>query len=762
LDYADAADWQREALSGAALESRLDYWRTQLSGAPQLLELATDRPRPARRGSAGARVPVVLDARLAASVRTLAEREGVTPFMVLLAAFQTVLARRAGQDDVSVGTAIAGRQRAEFQGLVGLFVNSLVLRTRLSGAPSFRELLGRVRDTALGAYAHQDVPFERVVEALRPPRELGYTPLFQVMFNLQGARVDAPVLPGLQSRLLDVHTGTSMFDLTLSLAESPEGFEGWLEYATELFDADTVARLAGHFLVLLEAAIAAPDTSILQLPWMTAGERHQVLTAWNETARAYPSGRTLPEQFALQVARTPEAIAVEDGDVRLTYVQLEARANPLAHFLRARGVGPDVPVAVCMERSVDYVVSVLAVLKAGGAYVPMDASYPAQRLAFMMEDARPRMLLTTRALRERLRVPDAFLPCLFVDALALEGQPVTAPDINVGPRNLAYVVFTSGSSGRPKGVAVEQRGVLRLVHAEPYFRLGTRETGMLFAPLSFDGSVMELWTMLLHGGRLVVFPGHVPAGDMDTLARVVERHAVSFVHLPSGLFSQLVEHRPDILGRLRELHVGGDVVSASHVRRALESLGRPVTNAYGPSECSVAAACFTVERPEQTGASVPIGGPIANTTAYVLDARLQPVPVGVPGELFLGGDGVARGYVSRPELTAERFVPDAFATTPGARLYRTGDRVRWRADGTLDFLGRTDHQVKVRGFRIELAEVESALRELPEVHEAAVVVREDVPGDKRLVAYAMPRAGQVLEPTRLREALRRKLPDYMV
>ncbi|WP_233585626.1 non-ribosomal peptide synthetase, partial [Corallococcus sp. CA054B] len=762
LDYADAADWQRDALDGAALESRLDYWRTQLAGAPQLLELATDRPRPSRRGSSGARVPVVLDAGLAKSVRTLAEREGVTPFMVLLAAFQTVLARRAGQDDLSVGTAIAGRQRAEFQGLVGLFVNSLVLRTRLSGAPSFRELLGRVRETALGAYAHQDVPFERVVEALRPPRELGHTPLFQVMFNLQGARVDAPVLQGLQSRLLDVHTGTSMFDLTLSLAESPQGFEGWLEYATELFDADTVERLSGHFRVLLEAAIAAPQTSIHELPWMTVAERHQVLTAWNDTARDYPSGRTLPEQFALQVARTPDAIAVEDGDLRLTYAQLEARANPLAHFLRARGVGPDVPVAVCMERSVDFVVTVLAILKAGGAYVPLDASYPAQRLAFMIEDARPRMLLTTRALRERLNVPDASLSCFFVDALALDDQPVTAPEVTVGPRNLAYVIFTSGSSGRPKGVAAEHRGVLRLVHAEPYSRVGQRETGMLFAPLSFDGSVMELWTMLLHGGRLVIFPGKVPAGDMDTLARVVERHAVSFAHLPSGLFSQLVEHRPDILGRLREVHVGGDVISAPHVRRAVEFLGRPVINAYGPSECSVAASFFTVERPEQAGASVPIGAPLANTTAYVLDARLQPVPVGVPGELFLGGDGVVRGYVSRPDLTAERFVPDVYGAKPGARLYRTGDRVRWRADGTLDFLGRTDHQVKVRGFRIELPEVEAALRELPDVHEAAAVVREDVPGDKRLVAYAMPRPGQVLDPTKLREALRRKLPDYMV
>ncbi|NNB91872.1 non-ribosomal peptide synthetase/type I polyketide synthase, partial [Corallococcus exiguus] len=762
LDYADAADWQRDALDGAALESRLDYWRTQLAGAPQLLELATDRPRPSRRGSAGARVPVVLEAGLANSVRTLAEREGVTPFMVLLAAFQTVLARRAGQDDICVGTAIAGRQRAEFQGLVGLFVNSLVLRTRLSGAPSFRELLGRVRETALGAYAHQDVPFERVVEALRPPRELGHTPLFQVMFTLQGARVDAPVLQGLQSRLLDVHTGTSMFDLTLSLAESPQGFEGWMEYATELFDAGTVARLAGHFRVLLEAAIAAPETSIHELPWMTDAERHQVLTAWNDTARDYPSGSTLPEQFALQVARTPDAIAVEDGDLRLTYAQLEARANPLAHFLRARGVGPDVPVAVCMERSVDFVVSVLAILKAGGAYVPLDASYPAQRLALMMEDARPRMLLTTRALRERLNVPDATLACFFVDALSLDDQPVTAPEVTVGPRNLAYVIFTSGSSGRPKGVASEHRGVLRLVHAEPYSRVGQRETGMLFAPLSFDGSVMELWTMLLHGGRLVIFPGKVPAGDMDTLARVVERHAVSFAHLTSGLFSQLVEHRLDILGRLRAVHVAGDVISAPHVRRAVEFLGRTVINAYGPSECSVAASFFTVERPEQAGASVPIGAPLANTTAYVLDARLQPVPVGVPGELFLGGDGVVRGYVSRPDLTAERFVPDTYGAQPGARLYRSGDRVRWRADGTLDFLGRTDHQVKVRGFRIELPEVEAALRELPEVHEAAAVVREDVPGDKRLVAYAMPRPGQVLEPTRLREALRRKLPDYMV
>ncbi|MBE4753746.1 amino acid adenylation domain-containing protein, partial [Corallococcus sp. ZKHCc1 1396] len=762
LGYADYSDWQREWMDGARLESHLDYWRQHLAGAPRLLELATDRPRPAARGTAGARVPVVLEAGLADSVRALAVREGVTPFMVLLAAFQTVLARRAGQDDVSVGTATAGRSRAELQGLVGFFVNALVMRTRLSGEPTFRELLGRVRETALGAYAHQDVPFEKVVEALKPSRDRGHTPLFQVMFNLQGAQVDPPSLPGLQSRLLDVHTGTAMFDLTLSLAESARGFEGWLEYATDLFDAGTATRLAGHLRVLLAAAVEAPDAPVFRLPWLTSDEREQVLVAWNDTTRPFPADSTVAARFALQAARHPESIAVEDGDERLTYAGLDARANQLAHVLRAHGVGPDVPVALCLERSVGFVVTVLAILKAGGAYVPLDASYPAQRLGFMLEDSRPRLLLTTRELRGRLHLPDASLPCLFVEELACEGQPDTAPEVDVGPRHLAYVIFTSGSGGRPKGVGIEQRGLLRLVHSAPYTRYGARDTGLLFAPVSFDGSVLELWTPLLHGGRLVVFPGQAPAGDMDTLARVVERHGVTFAHLPSGLFSQLMEHRPQLLGRLRELHAGGDIVSVPHVRQAVESLGRPFTNAYGPTECSVVATTFTVERPEQVGASVPIGAPLANTTVYVLDARREPVPVGVPGELFLGGEGVARGYVSRPDLTAERFVPDGHGALPGARLYRTGDLVRWLPTGVLEFLGRADHQVKVRGFRIELAEVEAALRDQPEVQEAAAVVREDVPGDKRLVVYAMPRAGRTLEPARMREALRQRLPEYMV
>ncbi|RKH92150.1 amino acid adenylation domain-containing protein, partial [Corallococcus praedator] len=762
VQYADFASWQRGWLQGDVLAAQVDWWKEQLAGAPHVLELPTDKPRPTPRSSQGALLPVHLPRALGDRLGTLARKEGATSFMALLSVWQLLLSRYSRQEDLLVGSPIAGRNHGDVEGLVGFFVNTLVLRARVNPDASFRSLLTQVRDTTLAAYEHQDLPFEKLVEELQVSRDLSRTPLVQAIFALQNAPGGALEVPGLTLRMLEVDTATARFDLGLLLTETPDGLHGAIEYSTALFERDTVARMAGHLRVLMEAAVENPDVPLSQLPWLTPAERQQVLVGWNDTARPYPSDSTVAARFALQAARHPDAIAVESEDERLTYAQLDARANQLAHVLRAHGVGPDVPVAVCLERSVGFVVTVLATLKAGGAYVPLDASYPAQRLGFMLEDARPSLLLTTRELRGRLPLPDASLPCLFVEELSLVSRPVTAPVVDVGPRHLAYVIFTSGSGGRPKGVGIEQRGLLRLAHAEPYSRYGTRDTGLLFAPVSFDGSVLELWPPLLHGGRLVIFPGNVPAGDMDTLARVVERHGVTFAHLPSGLFSQLMEHRPDILGRLRELHAGGDIVSVPHARRAVETLGRPFTNAYGPTECSVVATTFTVERPEQIGASVPIGKPLANTTVYVLDARLEPVPVGVPGELFLGGDGVARGYVSRPDLTAERFVPDAQGTTPGARLYRTGDLARWREDGTLEFLGRIDHQVKVRGFRIELAEVEAALREQPGVQEAAAVVREDVPGDKRLVVYAMPRAGHTLETARMREALRQRLPEYMV
>ncbi|RKH26436.1 non-ribosomal peptide synthetase, partial [Corallococcus sicarius] len=585
----------------------------------------------------------------------------------------------------------------------------------------------------------------------------------QVIFALQNAPGGTLQAPGLTLRMLDVDSATARFDLGLLLTETADGLHGAIEYSTDLFERDTVARMAGHLRTLMEAAVSGPDVSLSQLPWLTPAERQQVLVDFNDTVYPYPSDTSVAAWFALQVARHPDAIALESEDERLTYAQLDARANQLAHELVARGVGPDALVAVCLERSVAFVVCALATLKAGGAYVPMDASYPAQRLTFMLEDARPHLLLTRRDLRGRFQHAEGAAPLLFLEELSLDSHPVTAPVTDVGPRNLAYVIFTSGSTGRPKGVSIEQRSLLRLVYSKGYANYGVGDTMLLLAPVSFDGSVLELWLPLLRGSRLVIFPGQYTASDLERVSRMVKGHGVTYAHLPTGLFSQIVEHQSDILGQLREVHVGGDIISAPHVRKAVESGATSVTNTYGPTECTVASNTFTVSRPDQVGGgSVPIGPMLSNTTGYVLDARMHPVPVGVPGELYLGGDGLSRGYVSRPDLTAERFVPDAQGTTPGARLYRTGDLVRWREDGVLEFLGRIDHQVKVRGFRIELAEVEAALRDLPSVLQVAVVVREDVPGDKRLVAYVSPREGQVLDGTALRAGLRQRLPEYMV
>ncbi|NOK09188.1 non-ribosomal peptide synthetase, partial [Corallococcus exercitus] len=752
LGYADYAEWQREWLDGAALTSQLDYWRKQLSGAPRLLELATDRPRPAERGTQGARVPVVLDSRLAEAVRTLAVREGVTPFMVLLAGFQAVLARRAGQDDVSVGTAIAGRGRAELQGLVGFFVNTLVMRTRLSGAPTFRELLGRVRATAMGAYAHQDVPFEKLVEALQPTRERGHTPLFQVMFILQGAQVGAPVLPGLQSRLVDVHPGTAMFDLTLSLAESARGFEGWLEYATDLFDADTVARLAGHLRVLLETAVADPSRPVDALPWLDDSESTHLRALSRGEDTAFPSDATVASRFAAQVARTPDAVALVVGETRLTYRELHQRARALAHALRSRGVGPESVVGLCVDRTAELAVGLLGILEAGAAYLPLDPAYPAQRLAAMWEDSGAKVLVSPRRLEGVLPVPSQ--QRLFLDD-ATEGD-FTEPSRDA--RTLAYVLYTSGSTGRPKGVGVPHRTVMNFFRAMDVHVSPCPGTWLAMTSISFDISVLELLWSWTRGFQVVLAPtGLEPAA----LAEALERHAVTHFQCTPSYARALVEEPRALhaLGGLRQLLVGGEALPGGLAAR-LRARVPVLLNMYGPTETTVWSSTHRVS--QDTTGTVSLGRPLANTGLYILDARLHPVPVGVPGELFIGGDGVVRGYLGRPDLTAERFVPDAFRDEQGARMYRTGDRARWLADGTLEFLGRVDHQVKVRGFRIEPGEVEAALSRHEGVAAAVVVAREDVPGDTRLVAYVVAKPGQALDEAALREHARRQLPESMV
>ncbi|WP_147452418.1 non-ribosomal peptide synthetase, partial [Corallococcus praedator] len=759
IQYADFAAWQRQALRGEALEAQLSWWRQELEGAPQSLSLPTDFPRPSVQSFRGSSLRVHVPRALAQAVEALSLREGVTPFMTLLASFQLLLHRYSAQDDFCVGAPIAGRNRSSLEGLIGFFVNTLVHRARFSGNPSFLSHLARVKHSALGAFAHQDVPFEKLVEALQPERDLGRTPLFQVMFTLQPDALPQLALPGLVVHPLELHSATSKFDLGLSLTRTPDGFVGAFEFSTDLFEASTVQRLSGHLLTLLESVVARPEAPIGELSLLSAEDKHRVLVEWNDTARPYPSDASIPEVFAAQVALFPDAIAVEFGEQRLTYRQLDALSNQLSRVLVQRGVGPDSPVALCLERSLELVVSLVAILKAGGAYLPLDASYPRQRLAFMLEDVPPQLLLTSREL-----LPS--LPTEGIEVLLIEDVAPTLPlqseaplRVGIHPEHLAYIDFTSGSTGRPKPVGTTHRAVLRTVRGVDYARLGPGESFLLIAPISFDASTLEVWGPLLNGSRLVVFPPHSPS-DVPELVRVLNHHRVSTLHLTAGLFSQVIDSHLDGLRHLRQLLTGGDVVSSAHFQRALDALRIPVTACYGPTESTLFASTWTASPPASVGPSVPIGRPLANTQLFLLDAYLQPVPPGLPGEVFLAGDGLARGYLANPSLSAERFLPNPFASSPGARMYRTGDLARHRLDGTLDFLGRLDSQVKVRGFRVEIAEVESALLAHPDVREAVVIAREDSPGLKRLVAYFTSDAPPSTEA--LRSFLASRLPDYML
>ncbi|RYZ40223.1 MAG: amino acid adenylation domain-containing protein [Myxococcaceae bacterium] len=756
VQYADFAVWQRDWLQGKTLETQLSWWKDSLEGAPGVLELRTDRPRPNVLTPEGVTARVRIPRALSEQVEALAKQEGATPYMLLLAAFQTLLHRYSGQDDVLVGSPIANRRHAETEGLIGFFVNTLVLRARFGGVHTFRELLAQVRTTTLGAQEHQDVPFEKLVEELQPARDLGRTPFFQALFVLQNAPLPELTLPGLSLQPLETGTGSARFDLELSLLRTPEGFEGGLHYPSALFEPDTVARMARHLEALVEAMVASPGAPLKRFSLLNEVERKQVLVDWNATGGDYPREACIQDLFMAQAARTPDAVALEFGDTRLTYAQLDMRSNQWAHLLREHGVGPDVLVAVCLDRSVELIVSLLAILKAGGAYLPLDATYPAPRLTAMLEDAPPKLLLTTREVRAKLAVDDA-LPCLFVEEARLEQRPPSPVHAGTHSRHLAYVDFTSGSTGRPKGVATEHRGVLRLLHHASYVELGPKTAFLLISPISFDASTLEVWGPLLFGGRLVVFPASSPS-DLALLEKTIQRHGVTTLFLTAGLFSQVVDLKPEALWGVRQVLTGGDVVSAPHVRRVVQELGIPVTAGYGPTETTVFASTHRMTDASQVGASVPIGRPIAETQLYVLDVHGQPQPAGVPGELFIGGDGLARGYLSRPDLTAERFVPNPFSPTPGERLYRTGDVARWTPEDVLEFLGRMDAQVKVRGFRIELAEVEVALRAHPAVRDAVALVRQDTPGDKRLVAYV---AG-VTDGPAVRAFVQQRLPEYMV
>ncbi|MEW5927424.1 MAG: non-ribosomal peptide synthase/polyketide synthase, partial [Gemmatimonadota bacterium] len=743
LQYADFAVWQRRWLAGSRMEEQLRYWRGRLDGAPRVLELPTDHPRRSALGATEVGRPFEISARTTRALRELGRREGATLFMTLLAAWQALLGRYTGQDDVVVGTVVANRTRAELEGLVGFFVNALVLREDLSGDPGFGELLGRVRETTLGAFTHQDLPFERLVEELAPERSLVQNPLFQVMFALDNEDLGVLALGDLEVEMLGRAEAGAKFDLGVMLREEGERVLGRIDYRTDLFDGSTAQRMADHFLVLLDAVAAGPCPRLSEVSLLGGAERGRVLEEWNATGAGYVGGELVHDRFARRARRTPDAVAVRAGGRTLTYGELDRGANRLAQHLRALGVGPESRVGICLERGPELVTAVLGVLKAGGAYVPLDPSYPARRLAFMVEDAAPGVLLTRQRLLEHLPPHGARVVCTDRDAAEIERRSDAAPAGGPCPENLAYVIYTSGSTGTPKGVAVVHRGLGNYVAWASEAYAGGGGGAPVHSPLSFDLTVTSLLVPLVLGERVVL----TEEGDgVEGLARVLrEEPGFTLVKLTPAHLALLAEQlsEAEAAAAARTLVVGGESLPAelaAYWRRVAP--GTEVVNEYGPTETVVGCSVYRVPGGVRGGGSagVPIGRPIAGTRLYVLGAGMQPQPVGVPGELYVGGAGVARGYLGRPALTAERFVPDALSGRPGERLYRTGDRVRWLASGELEFLGRTDAQVKIRGFRIEPGEVEAALAAHPGVSEAAVVVREAPSGDsgdRRLVAYVV-------------------------
>ncbi len=775
IQYADFARWQREWLRKDVLEEHLAYWKRQLAGV-QKLQMPTDRPRPRVQTVGTARHSFALSKPLSADLKSLSNRHGVTLFMTLFAAYQTLLHRYTGQNDIVIGSPVAGRDRSELEGLIGFFFNMLVLRTDLSGNPTFRELLVRVREVCLEAYTHQDVPFEKLVEELRPERDLSYNPLFQVTFALQHTPGSRLKLAGVTALEVEVDPGTARYDLHLYLREEESALRGYIDYNTDLFDAQTIARMTEHFQLLLERVVANPDEPIESSPLLTGNERHQLLEEWSGTSVDYPRDKCIHQLYEVQVERTPRAVAVVFGDQRLTYQELNRRANQLAHYLQTLGVGPEVPVAICMDRSFEMVIGLLAILKAGGVYVPLDPDYPKERLAFMLEDTRAPVLLTQQRLVPELVEAEGTnngdprpsvlgsrleVVCLDKGWEVIAQESEENPESGATAENLAYIMYTSGSTGKPKGVCVPHRGVVRLVNGTSFASLTSREVFLQFAPVSFDASTFEIWGCLLNGAQLVVFPAHTPS--LEELGQVLERYQVTTLWLTAGLFHRMVEGNLQGLRHVKQLLTGGDVLSFPHVRKALQELREcRLINCYGPTEGTTFTCCFPMTASGQVAAPVPIGRPIANTAVYILDGHLNPVPIGVCGEVCIGGDGLARQYLNHPELTAESFILDPFSGEPGARLYRTGDLARYLPDGNIEFSGRRDHQVKIRGFRIELGEIEAVLSQHSAVQETVVVAREDVHGDKRLVAYVVPRKEQPPTINVLRGFLKSKCPEHMV
>jgi amino acid adenylation domain-containing protein len=768
VQYGDYALWQRTWADGELLRRQREYWKSTLKDAPALLQLPADHPRPARQNYRGACVPLVLDEELTRCLRELGQRHGTTLYMTLLAGWGALLGRLAGQQEIVIGTPVANRGRIETQGLIGFFVNTLALRLELAGAGTTAELLQRVRPAVLAAQRHADLPFEQVVEAVNPVRSLAHGPLFQVMFAWQSSNGDNAALDGLQVKLLPAPHTTAKSDLILSLEERDGRIHGELAYATALFEESTIRRHAAYFTTLLQGMVADEHTAVERLPLMSAAERQQVLHDWNQTDSNYEKENCLQELFEEQVRRTPEAVAAAQEEVQMSYGELNRRANRLAHYLRENGVRPDERVAICLERSLDLVIAQLAALKCGGAYVPVDPDFPAERKVFLIRDSAARVLLTLK----KMKVPAiAGVRRINLETLSLAKREDRNPGIALTSDAMAYVMYTSGSTGQPKGVMVPHRAIQHLVLNNGFAQIESDDRVAFAANPAFDAATLEVWWPLLNGSRIVVI-------DQETLLEprlfgmALQRHGITILWLTVGIFNQYASRLSHEFGDLRYLIVGGDALDPATIRGILHG-AKPchLLNGYGPTETTTFAATYEIRELDEEAQSVPIGTPIGNTRVYVLDKHREPVPVGVAGELYISGAGVARGYLNRPELTAESFLADPFADDEPARMYRTGDLGLWRADGTIEFLGRNDQQVKLRGFRIEMGEIEARLLECRGVKEAVVIVREDAPGEKRLVAYYTAKENQDhassggaedCNAATLRAYLLIRLPEYMV
>ncbi|SDG06453.1 amino acid adenylation domain-containing protein [Lentzea fradiae] len=744
--YLDFSRWQAEWLDGQESAEQLGYWTRQLAGIPPVLGLPTDRPRPAVMRMCGGAVEFAWPASLKERLDEFCLAERVTPFMVLVTAWNVLLHRYSGADDVVVGTNV-GARRVEIEDAAGFFVNTVALRTKIDPAVSFRELLHQVRDTTLAAQQHQDLPFERVVEALAPPRSTAHQPVVQTVVGMEDGQHSLLSLPGVDVRRVPAHSGTAKWDLELGVTSTEGGITGLLEYDSDLYDRETASRLLGHLEVLLTAGLADPSCSVGRLPLLTSAERVRLLDEWNPHAEARLDGVLVHELTEASADRTPDAVALVFEDQELTYRELDERANRLAHLLRSRGIGRGDLVGISLPRSLDLVVAQQAVLKSGAAYVPLDPEYPADRLAYMVSDSGLRLVVTLDRFAARFPGADA-LP---LDETDLSGLPADRPHRTIEPDDLAYVIYTSGSTGKPKGAMLPHRGVANLAdELARMLGIGPGNRMLQFASFSFDVSVADIMVTLSAGATVVLAAQHDLQPGPD-LARTINSQRVDVACLPPTVL-RLTD--PALVPGLRTLMAGGEACPDEVA--AAWAPGRRFINIYGPTEASI---WITSTECDGTESPLPIGRPIRGNTAYVLDEHREPLPAGIPGELHLGGVQVARGYLDRPELTAERFVPNPFGA---GRLYRTGDLARFLPDGRIEFLRRLDDQIKLRGYRIELGEIQTAVAQHPSVRAAVVIAREDVPGDVRLVAYAVAGQGHRIDPAELRAHVRRGLPEYMV